>query len=156
MKKPIRQIVPHVLLVNLACTGPTWAQSLTDETRLQAAHKGIDNDAGERLGKDKAKALARQFQLPTKFIDELQHKKLGWGEMTIQFVMAQHLTKTDLQTYPSLAEARQRVEELRIQGKGWGSIAKKLGVKLGPVVSEVCHVRKTLREEGRAVPFRVP
>lgn len=150
MQKPLRQSVARVLLVNLASTGPTWAQSLSDEARLQAAHKGIDNDAAEHPNKDKAKSLAKQFRVPTKVIDELQRKKLGWGELIIQLTLARHLAKTDQKTYPTFTSARQKVEDLRNKRRGWGTIAKELGLRLGPVLSQVQHVRKELHTEIRS------
>ena len=64
--------------------------------------------------------------------------------------MAQHLTQTDAKTYPTMADALNKIESLRSQKMGWGKIAKDLGFKLGPVVSAAMHTRNELRKESRA------
>jgi len=63
--------------------------------------------------------------------------------------MAQRLTQTDATTYPTMAEALNKIETLRSQKMGWGKIANDLGFKLGPVVSAAMHTRNELRNESR-------
>ena len=78
-------------------------------------------------------------------VENLRAAKQGWGEIGIRLALAQELTKVDAKTYPTMADALAKVGDLRAGGKGWGAIAKELGFKLGPVMSEANRVRHELR-----------
>jgi hypothetical protein len=58
--------------------------------------------------------------------------------------MSQHLSKTDPTTYPTLQSALAKIEAMRAEKMGYGNIAKELGFKLGPVVSDAKHLRNEL------------
>ena len=49
----------------------------------------------------------------------------------------------------SVTEALAKVEALRAEGKGYGAIAKELGFKLGPVISDAKHTRNAMRKVGK-------
>jgi len=83
-------------------------------------------------------------------VENLRTAKQGWGEIGIRLAMAQELTKVNSTTFPTMTESLARVGDLRAEGKGWGAIAKELGFKLGPVVSEANRVSHELRAEARA------
>lgn len=138
-----------VSLMTLLFSGTVWAQSPADESRLQAAQSAIDSEASTSATKSKVEALARQFQVPTSVVEDLRNKKQGWGEISIQLAMAQHLSSTNQTTYPALTDALKQIETLRSEGKGYGNIAKELGLKLGPVVSDVQRIRQEFRAEIR-------
>lgn len=130
-------------------TGPAPAQIATEEAQLQTQEQEINRSGG--LGQDRARAeaLARQFTVSVSTVEEMRDKKQGWGSITIQLAMAAHLVKLDPTTYPTMADALKKVETLRAEGRGWGNIAKELGFKLGPVVSDVQQARRELRAEAR-------
>ena len=79
-------------------------------------------------------------------VEDLRTKH-GWGGVTIELAMAQHLTHTDPKTYPTMTDALQKLDTLRADKEGWGKIAKDLGFKLGPVVSAAEHTRQELIRE---------
>lgn len=80
-------------------------------------------------------------------VENLRTTEQGWGEIGIRLAVAQELTKVNSATFPTMTESLARVGDLRAEGKGWGAIAKELGFKLGPVVSEANRVSHELRAE---------
>jgi hypothetical protein len=142
-----RSILYGVALVLLAGT-PVWAQADQDEERLQATHSGIDKEATSK-NQNRAQALSTQFNVPASTVEDLRAKKQGWGEITIRLAMAQHLTKTDPNTYPTMNDALAKIDSMRSDNKGWGKIAKDLGFKLGPVIAEAQRARQELAREQR-------
>ena len=129
----------------LAQTGST-----PDEVNLRTAQQALDTDSTGRSTKSHADALAAQFKVEPKVVDNLRTAQQGWGEIGIRLTVAQELTKVNPTTFPTMTESLARVGDLRAEGKGWGSIAKDLGFKLGPVVSEANRVSHELRAEARA------
>ena len=127
-----------------------WA---SEETELQRVKQQLDMETGVRSSDKHAETLAKQFQVEVKTVEQLRVSKQGWGEIAIQMSLAQELVKTDPKTYPTMTEALQKVGDLRAQGSGWGSIAKDLGFKLGPIVSEMRHVRNEMRAEMKHTDF---
>jgi hypothetical protein len=116
---------------------------------LRLTQQELEEDAAGRALKAHAEALAKQFNVPAKTVDELRASNQGWGEIAVRLGVAQELAKADPKSYPSMSEAIQRVGELRAQGTGWGAIAKQLGVQLGPVVSEVRRAREQIKAEAK-------
>jgi hypothetical protein len=143
-----RSILYSVALVFLAST-PVWAQANQDEERLQATRADIDKDANSTK-QNRVQALSTQFNVSTDTVEDLRAKKQGWGEITIRLAMAQHLTKTDAQTYPTMNDALAKIDSLRSENKGWGKISQDLGFKLGPVVRDAQQARQELAREARA------
>src|SRR6185295_12497118 len=129
----------------LAQTGST-----PDEANLRTAQQALDRDSTGRSSKSHAEALATQFNVEPKVVDNLRTAKQGWGEIGIRLAVAQELTKVHSTTFPTMTESLARVGDLRAEGKGWGAIAKDLGFKLGPVVSEANRASHELRAEARA------
>ena len=121
----------------------------SEETELQSVRQQLDMETGVRSSDKHAETLAKQFQVEVKTVEQLRASKQGWGEISIRMALAQELVKTDSKTYPTMTEALQKVGDLRAQGSGWGAIAKDLGFKLGPIVSEMRHVRNEMRAEMR-------
>ena len=124
--------------------------STPEEANLRTTQQALDTESTGRSTKSHAEALATQFKVEPQVVENLRTAKQGWGEIGIRLALAQELTKVDSKTYPTMTEALARVGDLRAEGKGWGAIAKELGFKLGPVVSEANRVRHELRAEARA------
>jgi hypothetical protein len=126
---------------------PAWARSNSDEARLETVKQEIDRTAATTPQETKIQALASQYNVDPGVVQSLHDKKPGWGETSIELAMAQHLTQTDPNTYPTMTNALNKIETLRSQKMGWGKIANTLGFKLGPVVSTAMHTRNELRRE---------
>jgi hypothetical protein len=137
------------LLFILLPGGPTWAQADTDEARLETVHKDIDKETAQKEPRGQVQALAKEFNVSSSVVEGLRAQKQGWGEITIQLAMAQHLSQTDPKTYPTITDALKKIETLRSEKMGWGKIAKELGFKLGPVVSAAERTRGELGKELR-------
>jgi hypothetical protein len=150
MKGTIIATVLGTLFLVMALGVPVWARADADETQLETVKKEIDSSTTAPATGDKVQTLSTQFNVETGVVENLRAKKQGWGETTIELAMAQHLTQTDAKTYPTMADALNKIESLRSQKMGWGKIAKDLGFKLGPVVSAAMHTRNELRKESRA------
>ncbi|TKS63111.1 MAG: hypothetical protein EWM73_01766 [Nitrospira sp.] len=130
------------------CAGrPALAQSDADETRMQAMQRETDNDVVKRGQQKHIELLSKQFQLPGSEIEKFRNGGQGWGEVTIRLALADKLTKTDPTNFPTLSAAQERIGTLRDDGKGWGSISKELGFKLGPLISDVRHSMNELRRD---------
>ncbi len=136
-------------LIMLLPTAVGAEQADADEAKLQVLENEMDSGATAAPDKSKVETLAQQFKVDPNIVEGLRRKGGGWGEMVIHLAMAQRLTKTDPKTYPTLADALQRVQTLRAEGKGWGAIAKELRFKLGPVISEVKRAQPELRRTDR-------
>jgi hypothetical protein len=137
------------LFLIMALGFPIRARANSDETQLESIKKEIDHNSTSPASSDKIKTLSSQFKVDSSVVEQLHAKNQGWGETTIELAMAQRLTQTDAKTYPTMAEALNKVETLRSQKMGWGKIANSLGFKLGPVVSTASHARNELRKESR-------
>lgn len=125
----------------------------SEESELQSVKQQLDTEAVARSSGKQAETLAKQFKVEVGTVNQLRGSKQGWGEIAIRMGLAQELVKTDPKTYPTMTEALQKVGDLRAQGSGWGAIAKDLGFKLGPIVSEMRHVRNEMRAEMRKADF---
>ncbi len=137
------------LFLIMALGVPVWARANSDETQLETIKKEIDHGTTSSASSDKVKTLSSQFNVDPSVVEQLRANKQGWGETTIELAMAQRLTQTDVKTYPTMADALNKIETLRSQKMGWGKIANNLGFKLGPVVSTASHTRNELRKESR-------
>ena len=128
---------------------PGYAQD-TDDAKLQTEAQRIDKDKSAGTDAQKAERLAKQFNVPDSTVQSLRSQSQGWGEVTIGLSMAQKLATTDPKMYPTTADALNKIESLRTSGEGWGKIAKDLGFKLGPVISEVHRTHHELLETGHS------
>jgi hypothetical protein len=129
------------VMLALSLVSGIQAYAEDDDARLQAQQKDIDK-ATPASQQARVDTLAKQFQVPASTVEDLQSKRHGWGQVTIELAMAQELSKTDPKTYPTVADALKRIDTLRDEHIGWGRIAKEQGFKLGPVISDVKHMRQ--------------
>ena len=115
------------------------------ERQLQADAKQLDADAarasstadGQRRVTER---IAKEFKVQTSVVTDLRNRIGGYGQATIALALSQELMKRDKTL--SQPAALEQVVALRQTRKGWGVIARELGVKLGPVVSEVKKAEK--------------
>jgi hypothetical protein len=142
-------VVATIGLLLLITGLPVWAQTGDDAT-IEATAKAIDKETANKGQALRMEALSRQFRLTPEEIQDMRAKKQGWGEVTIQLAMAQQLSQSNPTTYPTIQSALTKIESLRADKMGYGKIAKDLGFKLGPVVSDAKHVRNELAQELRA------
>ena len=149
MKGTITATVLGGLFLVMVLGVPVWARADADETQLETVKKEIDSSTTAPATGATVQTLSKQFNVEPGVVENLRAKKQGWGETTIELAMAQHLTQTDVKTYPTMTDALNKIETLRGQKMGWGKIAKDLGFKLGPVVSAAMHTRNELRKESR-------
>lgn len=115
-----------------------------DVKKLDTEVLTLDKDAGKQEGTEiVTKRLEKEFGVTASQVESLRDKKLGFGEITIAFSLAQKMPGgiTDANINKILTMRQSRPVE------GWGEIAKKLGVKLGPVLSEVKKVERASHEE---------
>lgn len=148
-KEFVRAVFGGLALV-LAASTPLWAQADQDEVRLQTANVAIDKDAASKGSAIQVQTLSKQFNVPSSQIESMRTQKQGWGEITIQLAMAQHLTQTNPASYPTLNDALAKIQTLRSEQMGWGKIARDLGFKLGPVVRDAEQARQDLAKDLRA------
>ena len=144
------------MLLLFSLSTPLWARVDADEAQLETIRKDIDKDWTKTEQPNRVQSLATQFNVDPGVVETLRGKKQGWGNVTIELAMAQHLTQTDANTYPSMTEALNKIDSLRSQKMGWGKIANYLGFKLGPVISAAQHVRNELRRESRPEKTATP
>ena len=135
--------------VALALPVVVSADDLSDnqkhERQLQADAKQLDADAarasstpdGQRRVTER---IAKEFKVQTSVVTDLRNRIGGYGQATIALALSQELMKRDKTL--SQPAALEQVVALRQARKGWGVIAKELGVKLGHVVSEVKKAEK--------------
>jgi len=124
-------------------TATVLAQVDPDQSRVEAVAKNIDKDMTSKGSSTQVQVLSKEFNVTPKTVEDLRAKQ-GWGGVTIELAMAQHLTQTDPKAFPTMTDALQKVDTLRSEKEGWGKIAKDLGFKLGPVVSAAERSRMEL------------
>jgi hypothetical protein len=173
MRNTILLPIISVLLLSLFIAGNVRAQSEADqntaavmglflmkffaagnqaeETRLQGLHKAIDKDSAAGTPRFYVETLARRFHVPTSMIEKRRNKKQGWGEITTQLVMAEEVTQTNPETYPTFMDGLGRIEDLRRTGMGWGKIAQEMRLNLGTVRRAVEDIRNDLRSQSPRV-----
>src|SRR5438132_13562671 len=145
-----RWFVGGLLMVGVALAFPVTARTddvkdnQKHERQLQADAKQLDADAARSSTPDGqrrvAERIAKEFKVQTSVVTDLRNRIGGYGQATIALALSQELMKTN-KTLNQPA-ALEQVVALRQARKGWGAIAKELGVKLGHVVSEVKKAEK--------------
>ncbi len=129
MKKKI--LILMLLLVGLMIPASAWAD---DEKELKATEQEIAATSGDQQAK--VDALAKQYNVEPTVVQQMRDKRQGWGEISIQLAMARQLAAKDPATYPTFQDALDKVQDSRASGTGYGRMAKDLGFKLGPVISD--------------------
>jgi hypothetical protein len=142
-----------LLTAGVAVTFPAAADDRQDnakhDAQLQRDAKQLDADAarasntpdGQRRVTER---IASQFSVQPSVVTDLRNRKLGFGGATIALALSQELMKRDASL--SQQAALDRIVAQRQAGKGWGVIAHDLGLKLGPVVSDVKKAGKATEQ----------
>lgn len=137
-------IAAGALLFSLAGVSSARADTGDDVTRLDTAISTLDRDSGNREGpRVVTERLEKEFGVTASQVAQLREKKLGFGEITIAFSLAQKMPGgiTDANIKKILAMRQGHSAE------GWGEIAKKLGVRPGPVLSKVNKIERASHGE---------
>jgi hypothetical protein len=142
--KRIMSSLAGVLTLSLLMLGAAYAAETREEKALSKDAAEISKTASTEKGAGVVtQKIEKEFDVTEAQVTALRDKKLGYGEITIVFSLASKLPG-------GISDANvEQIMALR-QGPpvmGWGEIAKKLGFKLGPAVSQVKTVaRDTDRE----------
>lgn len=120
------------------------ADTDSDVKKLDAEVLTLDKDAGKHEGREViTERLEKEFGATAGQIESLRDKKLGFGEIAIAFSLARRMpggiTNANINTILAMRQGH--------PAEGRGKIAKKLGIKLGPVLSEVKKVERASHEE---------
>ncbi len=132
-------IILSAFVLSLAVMSAAWAAETTEEKTLDKESTEISKTAGKAQGATVVTArLEKEFGVTADQIQALRDKKLGYGEIAIVFSLAQKLpggiTDANVSEIMTLRQGPPTM--------GWGAIAKKLDLKLGPTVSQVKNVNK--------------
>jgi len=137
-------VMAGALVIMMTGISAVRADTGRDVKKLDTVASTLDRDAGKHEGPAVVtERLEKEFGVTAGQIEWLRDKKLGFGEVTIAFSLARqmHGGINDANINKILAMRQGRPAE------GWGEIARKLGVKLGPVLSEVKKVERASHEE---------
>lgn len=142
MKRNLAIIFTAIFLAAGAFNAVHAEAATKEETRLEKSASDIDSDAGKEE-KPVVDRIESKFKVTDAQINNLRNQKLGFGEITIVFALAEKLpggiTDANVNKIMSMRNGPPKM--------GWGEIANKLGFKLGPVISDVERVRKEERHE---------
>jgi hypothetical protein len=137
------------LTVPLAAAADDRQDTAKHEGQLQREAKQLDGDAarasntpdGQRRVTER---IAKQFNVQPSVVTDLRNRRLGFGGATIALALSQELMKRDSSL--SQPAALERILAQRQAGKGWGVIARDLGLKLGHVISDVKKAGKATEQ----------
>src|SRR5262245_23472063 len=165
MRAPaVTRFVGSLLIAAVALGLPMVAQgddakdTQKHERQLQANATRLDDDAA-RAGRTPDgqhrldERLAKQFNVNPSVVTSLRNRNLSPGQATIALALSQQMMKKD--TNLTQQQALDNILTQRQAGKGWGEIAHGLGLKLGPVVSEVKKADKAADHVARGKPDKV-
>ena len=144
MLKQFKYIIVSTLVLSLAGAGTVRAAETREEKNLNKEAAAISATAKTSQGeKVVAGRLEKEFNVTDAQLRGLRDKKLGYGEISIVLSLAQKMpggvTDANIQQVMTLRQGPPRM--------GWGGVCKKLGTKLGPMVSQMRAMnRETNRE----------
>ncbi len=142
--KRSRYIIISTLVLTLAMLSAAWAAETKEEKNLQKESTEISATASTPKGETVVtQKLEKEFKVTGAQVQALRDQKLGYGEIAIVFSLAQKMpggiTDANIQSVMTLRTGPPVM--------GWGEIAKKLGTKLGPTISQVKSVNKDTERE---------
>ncbi len=137
-------IIISILVLSLFAFGAAWAAETREEKTLDKESAEISKTAGKAQGATVVTTrLEKEFNVTADQIQALRDKKLGYGEIAIVFSLAQKLpggiTDANISEIMTLRQGPPTM--------GWGQVAKKLDLKLGPTISQVKNVNKETHME---------
>jgi hypothetical protein len=133
-----------MLSLSLAVVGAAWAAESRDETSLRKESAAINTTSGNAEGeKLVTQRLEKDFSVSGDQILGLRDKKMGYGEIAIVLSLSQKMpggaTDANIQQVMTMRQGPPTM--------GWGQVAKQLGTKLGPAVSQVRNVHREVNRE---------
>jgi len=144
MKRSLYVILTSMLVLSLAMIGASWAAETSDEKKLDKETAEINKTAGMTGGSAMVvNRIEKEFNVTADRINALRDKGLGYGEIAIVFSLAGKLPGGI--TDANVAEVTSMRSGPPV--RGWGEIAKRIGVKLGPAVSAVTKVNMETRHD---------
>ncbi len=146
MKKTLYMIVSVSVLL-LTMLSAVWAAESKEEQNLQKEAAAINTTAANAQGeKVVTQRLEKNFNVTEMQIQGLRDKKQGYGEIAIVLSLCQKMpggaTDANIQKVMTMRQGPPTM--------GWGEVAKKLGTKLGPAVSQVRNVHRAANREMRS------
>src|SRR6476660_9483575 len=87
-----------ILLLTVLPISTVLAQTDADQARVATVAKEIDKDAASKASGTQVQVLSKEFNVTPNTVQDLRTKH-GWGGVTIELAMAQHLTQTDPKTF---------------------------------------------------------
>jgi hypothetical protein len=143
MKRMTKGII-SVLVLIVVMIGAAWAAETKEEKNLSKEATQINNTAGSSQGeKVVVGRIEKEFSVTNAQIQGLRDQKMGYGEISTVFSLAAKMpggiTDTNIQQVMTLRQGPPKT--------GWGEVAKKLGTKLGPTVSQVKNVNSETHKE---------
>ena len=147
MVKQSRYIMFSALMLSLITMGTALAAETKEEKALNKQAGEISATAKTSQGEKVVMGrLEKEFNVTDTQVQGLRDKKLGYGEIAVVLSLSSKMTG-------GVTDANiQQVMTLR-QGPptmGWGEIAKKLGTKLGPTISQVRTMNRETNREMKA------
>jgi len=144
--KQKRYVVISALVLSLAMLGTVWAAETSEEKELQKEANAIHATAGNAQGeKIVATRLEKDFKVTEAQVQALRDKKMGYGEISIVLSLAQKMpggvTEANIQQVMTLRQGP--------PAQGWGEVSRKLGTKLGTVVSQVKNVNRESHRDAK-------
>jgi hypothetical protein len=127
-----------------AQTSPTSTETTTTTTTTSSTESELNGDAStiDQESKTKGSQVVTQkimdrFDVTEEQVADLRKKKMGYGEISILYSLASKMEGG------ATEENVQKLLEMRQSHMGWGKIAQKVDLKLGPVLTDV---RKTKQD----------
>ncbi|MBI3398139.1 MAG: hypothetical protein HY026_02755 [Deltaproteobacteria bacterium] len=119
------------------------AETEKEEKRLAKETAAFDKEASRPDGeKAVVQSLEKEFKVDETTINNLRKQKLGYGEIAIVLALSDKMGGINDTNINKIMTMRQGPPV-----EGWGEIAKKLGFKLGHVISNVERARKESHSE---------
>ncbi len=135
--------------VIISLTGISTAIA-AESPKVEKVEKKLDTDitAINKMGSREegrtavVERLEKEFKVTDAQITSLRDQKLGYGEISTVFALAQKMGGINDTNLSKIMALRQGTPVM-----GWGEVAGKLGLKLGPVVSSVHKVETSSHRE---------
>lgn len=133
-----------VLVLTAVMIGSAWAVETTEEKNLNEQATQINKTAAGSQGeKVVVGRFEKEFNVTDAQIQSLRNQKMGYGEISIVFSLASKMpggvTDANIQQIMTMRQGSPKT--------GWGEVCNKLGIKLGPTVSQMRAMNKEMHGE---------
>lgn len=142
--KRSKYMIMSVLALSLTMQSAVWAAESKEETNLQKEAVAINTTARDPQGeKAVTRRLEKDFNVTGTQIQGMRDTKMGYGEIAIVLSLSRKMpggaTDANIQQVTTMRQGPPAM--------GWGEVAKKVGTKLGPAVSQVRNVHREVNRE---------